>query len=345
VRRVPTTAFAAVLAVVAVVAAGCGKSSHASASDPVTVHLGYFPNITHATAIVGVEKGIYAGALGRDRLQTATFNAGPDAVSALFSGSIDASYLGPNPAVNAYAKSHGAAIRIISGATSGGAELVVRPEIADAQGLRGKKLATPQLGGTQDVALRYWLRGQGLRADTQGGGDVSILPQDNGQTLDAFKSGQIDGAWVPEPWATRLVQEGGGKVLVDERDLWPNRQFATTVLAVRTDFLRAHPDAVKRLLQGQAEANDYVNEHAEDAQAVVNEGIQKITGKKLAASVVAGAWPNMTFTDDPVATTVRASADHAHTVGLQDPVSLAGIFDLAPLNQVLRAAHESEVHA
>jgi NitT/TauT family transport system substrate-binding protein len=334
------------LVVVTPALSACGSSDKkATAGAPVTVRLGYFPNITHATAITGVEKGLFAQALGTDKLETSTFNAGPAAVEALFSEAIDAAYLGPNPAINAYAKSQGAAIRIISGATSGGASLVVKPEIDGAAALKGKKLASPQLGGTQDVALRNWLASNGLKADPQGGGDVSIVPQENAQTLETFRSGDIDGAWVPEPWATRLVQEGGGKVLVDERTLWPEGKFVTTHLVVRTKFLREHPDAVRRLLEGQVKANDFVNKNTADAQSAVNAGIEKITSKKLPAAVIQAAWPNMTFTNDPIASSLRASADHAKTVGLLDKVNLSGIYDLELLNEVLQAAHEGQVKA
>ena len=183
----------------------------AKKKDPVTLRLGYFPNITHAAAVAGVEKGILADKLGPDvDLKTAIFNAGGAATEALFAGSIDATYIGPNPAINAFAKSKGEALRIVAGATSAGAALVVKPEINSAADLKGKKVATPQLGNTQDVALRAWLLQQGLKTDTQGGGDVSIKPQENGQTLETFKTNQMAGAWVPEPWATRLVREGGG---------------------------------------------------------------------------------------------------------------------------------------
>jgi NitT/TauT family transport system substrate-binding protein len=337
------------IAVLIIALTACGSSDRKSAATadaaPVTVRLGYFPNITHASAITGVEKGFFAQALGTDKLQTSTFNAGPAAVEALFAEAIDAAYLGPNPAINAYAKSQGAAIRIISGATSGGASLVVKPEIDGPAALKGKKVASPQLGGTQDVALRNWLASNGLKTDPQGGGDVSIVPQENAQTLETFRSGNIDGAWVPEPWATRLVQEGGGKVLVDERTLWPEGTFVTTHLVVRTKFLRQHPDAVRRLLEGQVKANDFVNKNTADAQTAVNAGIEKITGKKLSAAVIQAAWPNMTFTNDPIASSLRASADHAKTVGLLDAVNLTGIYDLKLLNEVLRSANEGQVKA
>ena len=186
----------------------------------MTLRLGYFPNVTHSAAVAGVARGIFADALADNvTLEPKTFNAGPDAVEAIFSSGLDASFMGPNPAINAFTRSSGQAIRIISGATSGGAFLIVRDGINTAADLRGKRIASPQLGNTQDVALRAWLAQNGLTADAQGGGDVSIVPQSNSQTLETFISGQIDGAWVPEPYATRMQQDGGGHVLVDERDL------------------------------------------------------------------------------------------------------------------------------
>jgi NitT/TauT family transport system substrate-binding protein len=210
------------------------------------LRLGYFPNITHATAIVGVERGIFADALGEEvTLDARSFNAGPDVVEAIFSGALDASYIGPNPALNAFAESNGEAIRIVSGATSGGASLVVSEEIAAPEDLVGARLASPQLGNTQDVALRAWLAEQGFETTLEGGGDVEILPQANGDILTAFGAGELDGAWVPEPWATRMVEEAGGHVLVNEADLWRDGQFVTTHLIVATSFLEEHPDVVR----------------------------------------------------------------------------------------------------
>ena len=194
-----------------------------------TLNLGFFPNVTHAPALVGVENGLFADALGDGvELNTFTFNAGTEATEALFAEAIDITFIGPNPAINAFAQSDGTAIRIISGSTSGGAYLVVKPEITSVEQLAGKTLATPSLGNTQDVALRAWLKENGYETTPEGGGDVAILPQSNSTTLEAFIGGAIDGAWVPEPWATRLIQEGGGTVLVDERDLWPETTASTS---------------------------------------------------------------------------------------------------------------------
>ena len=184
-----------------------GDTSTTASTEPVTLRLGYFPNVTHSPAVVGVEHGDFEDALGDNvTLELTTFNAGPAAVEAIFGGALDASFIGPNPSINAYAQSKGEAVRVVSGTASGGAYLVVKPDITSSEDLAGKTLATPQLGNTQDVALRSWLKDEGYETDTAGGGDVKILPQENAQTLDTFKAGQIDGAWVPEPWATRLVE-------------------------------------------------------------------------------------------------------------------------------------------
>jgi NitT/TauT family transport system substrate-binding protein len=358
---VPLVALALLVAACSAQAAGGSAPPSASSSAPPpvasaasngpsvaaahgTLKLGYFPNITHATALVGVESGVFAKDLGPGvTFEVSSFNAGPAASEALLNGAIDATFIGPNPAINAFAKSKGAAIRIIAGATSGGAYLVVKPEIATAADLRGRRLASPQLGNTQDVALRTWLADNGLVTNAQGGGDVSILPQDNAQTLETFTSGGIDGAWVPEPWATRLVQEGGGKVLVDEKDLWPAGQYVTTHLIVRTDYLDAHPDIIRVLLEGLLEANDLLNGNPTKAQQLTNQGIQKITGKTIADKVITAAWPNLTFTVDPIASSLKGSADHATKVGLLDPVDLTGIYDLRLLNELLQAAGKPPV--
>jgi NitT/TauT family transport system substrate-binding protein len=337
----------AVLPVVTAVAVGLLAPAGAGAAPKqgnVTLRLGYFPNVTHASAIVGVEGGIFQQKLGNNvKLETSTFNAGPQAVEALNSGALDATYIGPNPAINAYAQSGGEAIRIISGATSGGAFLVVKPGIKSAKDLKGKQVASPQLGNTQDVALRTWLKKKSLKTDTAGGGDLSILPQENAQTLDLFKQGQIDGAWVPEPWATRLVNEGGGKVLVDESTLWPKGQYVTTQLIVRTEFLEDHPDAVRKLLEGQVAANDLIKNDPANAQNLVGQGINNATGKPLAADVIAASFKNLTFTNDPIATSLRKSAKDAEAAGLLKAVDLKGIYDLKLLNQVLKKQGEPTV--
>jgi sulfonate transport system substrate-binding protein len=336
-------------ALAAMVLAACGSSADAggSADDgPLTLRLGYFANLTHAPALVGVKKGFFASALGSNvTIETHTFNAGGDAVTAIISGSIDAAFVGPNPATNAFVQSHGEAVRVIAGATSGGALLVVKASITSTAQLKGKKIADPQLGGSQDVALRWYLKKLGFRTDTAGGGDVSVLPQDNSQTLNAFRQGQVDGAWVPEPWASRLVVEGGGKVLVDERDLWPGGRFVTTNLIVSTQFRHAHPQRTQALLEGLYQATQYLNSNPAEGEAAANDALAEITGKKLAAGVVSAAWPHMTFTLDPLAATLKASAEHARSLGLLPDVNLAGLYDLTLLNLVLAEHGQTAVSA
>jgi NitT/TauT family transport system substrate-binding protein len=226
----------------------------------------------------------------------------------------------------------------VAGATSGGAALVVQRGIATSAGLVGKKLATPQLGNTQDVALRFWLKEQGLSANLEGGGDVSVRPQANAQTLETFRVGEIQGAWVPEPWATRLVLEGGGSVLVDERSLWPGGRFVTTHLVARTKFLTDHPDLVAAVLRAHVHAVDFVNAEPARAKEIVNAAITRLVGKGLPAAVIDRAFGNLEFTVDPIASSLRKSAADASAVGLLDPVSLDGIYDLGLLNEILAAA-------
>ncbi len=331
-------AVAAAGIVIVAILGACGSSQAADPSDTgaLTIRLGYFPNLTHASAMVALNKGFFASALGSNvTIEPHTFNAGGDAVTALLSGSIDLTFAGPNPTTNAFVQSHGEAVRVISGATSGGALLVVKPSITSPQQLKGKKIADPQLGGTQDVALRWYLKGLGFNEDTHGGGDVSIVPQDNATTLQTFEQGQIDGAWVPEPWASRLIVEGGATVLVDERTLWPANQFVTTDLVVGTQFLKDHPKRIKALLEGLYQATQYINQNPADAEAITNTAVGQITGKKLKDGVVSAAWPHMTFTLDPLASTLKTSAEHAQAEGLLASASLSGLYDLTLLNQVL----------
>src|SRR5918996_1536320 len=336
-RSAPRRALVMLAAIAAVGLVAPGVAGASPKQGSVTLRLGYFPNVTHASAIVGVESGLFREKLGnRAQLDTSTFNAGPQVVEALNSGALDASYIGPNPAINAFAQSNGEAVQIVSGATSGGAFLVVKPSIKGAKDLDGKKIASPQLGNTQDVALRTYLKKKGFKTDTAGGGDVSIVPQENAQTLDLFKQGEIDGAWVPEPWATRLQDEGGGKILVDERKLWPEGRYVTTHLIVRTEFLKDHPDVVKRLVEGQVAANALIGSDPTRAQQLVGQGIDKATGKPIPAELVTASFENLVFTNDPIASSLRKSAKDAEAVGLLKPVNLKGIYNLKLLNQVLK---------
>jgi NitT/TauT family transport system substrate-binding protein len=344
-RTIRTIALAAAALLTAGTMTACGGGSEAEASggEATTLRLGYFPNITHAPALVGVKDGLFQKELGNTKLEAKTFNAGPAAIEALFSGAIDATYIGPNPAINGWATSKGTALKIIAGSTSGGAGLVVKPGINAPADLKGKKIATPQLGNTQDVALRNWLKTNGLNADQQGGGDVSVLPQDNATALQAFAQGAIDGAWVPEPHLSRLQLESKGKLLVNEKDLWPGGQFVTTHLIVKQEFLKKYPETVKKLLKGHIASVDYIAANGEKAQQDANAQLEALSGKPLKPAILKSAFANLTFTNDPIASSLYTSAQHAQDVGLLKPVDLKGIYDLSLLNELLKAAGKPEV--
>jgi len=340
-----TTAIAAIATagLIATLAACSSGDADASpnASDGTAqapeLRLGYFANLTHAVALVGVDDGTFQKDLGTTKLTTQIFNAGPEAVEALFGGAIDAAFVGPNPAINAFSKSDGKAIRIVSGATSGGAQLVVRDGIDTAADLKGTTLATPQLGNTQDVALRAWLSDQGLKTSLTGGdSDVDIAPQDNSQTLDLFKAGKLDGAWLPEPWASRLVIDGGAHVLVDEKDLWPNGDFVTTHLIVSTEFLDKYPATVKELIEAEYQTADWISKNSDAAKTAANAALDKLSGKSLSPEVLDRAWGNLRITLDPIASSLQTSADHGVAAGVSDETDLHGIYDLSLLNEVLK---------
>ncbi|MFF1883842.1 ABC transporter substrate-binding protein [Pseudarthrobacter sp. NPDC058196] len=314
----------------------------APAGNPAAeLKLGYFGNVTHAPALVGVSKGFIAGELGSTKLSTQVFNAGPAAIEALNAGAIDATYIGPNPAINSFVKSQGQSVSIIAGAAAGGAQLVVKPEINSAADLKGKTLASPQLGGTQDVALRAWLSSQGYKTNVDGSGDVAINPTENAQTLKLFQDGKLDGAWLPEPWASRLVLNAGAKVLVDEKDLWDGSlsgkpgEFPTTILIVNQKFAADHPDTVKALLKGHVKSVEWLNNaSATDKATVINSALKEAAGAELKADVIDRSLKNIVFTVDPLAGTYQKLLADGVTAGTTKQADINGIFDLRALNSV-----------
>ncbi|GAA1115004.1 aliphatic sulfonate ABC transporter substrate-binding protein [Nocardiopsis metallicus] len=346
--RAPVLSTAAAVLAIGLVATACGGSGGdggGGGSSVDTLTLGYFPNITHAPALVGVENGTFDEALGEVELATQTFNAGPDAINALFAGEVDATFIGPSPAINGWSQSGGSALRIIAGSTSRGAGLVVKPEIEGIEDLPGATLSTPQLGNTQDVALRWFAREQGWEVNTEGGGDLSIIPQENSDIINAFELGEIDGAWVPEPHLSRLLVELDGELLVDEPDLWPRTggEFVTTHLIVNADFLENHPDVVEDLLRGHIETVDWINENSEKAQEISISHLESVSGSGPSPEVVASAFGNAVFTFDPIAPSLQGGAEHAEAVGLLDPVDLEGIYALDLLNKLLGEEGRDEV--
>ncbi|MFW0773250.1 ABC transporter substrate-binding protein [Paenarthrobacter nitroguajacolicus] len=344
-KRRRTVEIALAVGLVLLIGAGAAVASAVSqnnqaapaptATPAAELKLGYFSNVTHAPALVGTSKGLIAKELGETKLSTQVFNAGPAAIEALNAGAIDATYIGPNPAINSFVKSKGESISIIAGAASGGAQLVVKPEINSAADLKGKILSSPQLGGTQDVALRAWLGDQGFKTNTDGSGDVNINPTENAQSLKLFTDGKLDGAWLPEPWASRLVLEAGAKVLVDEKDLWENGDFTTTILIVNKKFAAEHPETVKALLKGHVESVNWLNSaSAADKATTINAVLKDTAGKPLPAKVIERALQNIKFTTDPLAGTYNKLLEDGVKAGTTQQADINGIFDLRTLNEV-----------
>jgi len=339
-RKILALTLAAALAL-----AGCSRAAEAPSAPPAAtspaaeLRLGYFPNITHAPAIIGVANGYFTQELGSTKLTTQTFNAGGDEIAALLGGSLDAGFIGSSPAINGFAKSNGEGVRVIAGSTSGGAQLVVSPDITSPEQLKGKIIATPQKGNTQDVALKKWLKENNLD------GQVTVQNLDNPRTLDLFRTNQIAGGWLPEPWSSRLV-DAGAKVLVDEKTLWPNGQFPTTVLIVRTQYLQEHPDTVSALIRGEQKAVDFTTTNAADAKKVTNDSIKQLTGSSLAPAVLDRSFTELQFTLDPLAATFPQLAKDSVTAGVADKeTNLKGFIDVTALNGVLTQAGKPAVDA
>ncbi len=309
-----------------------------SSNDIAMIRVGHFPNINHAAAIVGLARGTFKEALPDLEIKTTLFNAGPSAIEALFAGQIDITYIGPNPSINGYIKSNGKAVKIIAGAASGGAVFVVRDNVGidSASDFHGKRFVSPQLGNTQDVALRAYIQSKGYEL-AEKGGTVRVQPVANPDILTLFLKKELDGAWVPEPWGARLVKEAGGKILVDERELWPNGEFVTANVLVRTEFLKEHPDVVEKWLKAHVETILWVNANKEEASKIVNGEIKRLTGQGIDQEILQEALSRMKITYDPVKQSLIKSADDAFKLGyLGDKrPDLSNIYDLSILNKVL----------
>ena len=315
-----------------------GTASAAAAAAPVTVRLGFLANITHAPALIALKDGYFKQALGSAGSVTPTvYSSGTEETTAILAGQLDAAYVGPNPAINAWEKSNGTEIKVVSGAATGGAQIVVKSSISSASQLKGASLATPSLGNTQDVALRYYLKQNGLATTATGGGDVLVKPTTpNSNAVLEFKSGQIAGASEPAPYDVEMVQDGG-KVLLSEPGV-------TTMLMVTQSFLSAHPAIVTDLLKANLQALDLIKSNPTKAEADADAEYAAYTGKSIKSSLVAASFKQIDFTADPDAASMTTDAAQAVSLGLlKEPVSLSGIFDLGPLNTLLAAAGQPTV--
>jgi len=261
-------------------------------AEPVVLRVGHFPNVTHAQGVIAHRNGWFEQRLGPDvKIQWFVYNAGPSAMEAIFANSIDLTYVGPSPALNAYSKSRGDEVRILAGAANGGAALVVQPDgrIKVPADFRGKKVATPQLGNTQDVECRAWLTQQGFTI-TQLGGDVLVLPTANPDQLNLFKDQKIDAVWTVEPWVSRLEREANAKVFVNQRET------VTTVLVSSTKFLREHRELAKKFAAAHAELTEWIQKNPAEAQKILREELTAETTRPIPAELIAQAWQRLDFT-------------------------------------------------
>jgi NitT/TauT family transport system substrate-binding protein len=321
-------------------------ASVGQAADPVVVRVGHFPNVTHAQAVVGNAlsrqgKGWFEERLGPDvKVEWYLYNAGPTAMEAIFAKSLDLSYVGPNPAINAHLRSRGREIRIVAGACSGGAALVVQPDdrIKKDEDFKGRHVASPQLGNTQDVAARAWLRAKGFNV-TQSGGDVFVIPTANPDQLSLFKKGDLDAVWTVEPWVSRIVLEAKGRVYLEEKTLWPDTggRYVTTHLVSSAKFLETRKDLLKKWIRAHVELTQWIRDHGEEARKLFNDEMKAETGQAMSAQVLERAWNQLELTWDPVSASLFRSAEDAHAVGfLERKPDLSKIYELQSLNEVLQ---------
>jgi sulfonate transport system substrate-binding protein len=326
-----------IFALVAIVSTACASSANRARGKEGVLRLGIFPNLTHAPGYVAQGSGILEESLGETKADVTVFNSGTDAGNALLAGEIDATYIGPGPAASLFLRSEGK-VAIVSGAVAAGASMVVRPEagISTPEDLKGKKIAVPGIGNTQDVALRTWLHEQGLEAQ-DAGGEVAVVPVDNPELPQLFRSGEVDGAWEPEPWPSFLVHEGLAEVFLDEATLWPDGEFVTTQLLVSTVYLEAHPDIIRRLVQANVEAIELIEEDPDEARSIAGKQLVENGAPQLPPAVLESAWEKLTFTWDPLPATLQTGAEQAFALGYleEEPTNVLDMYRLDILNDVL----------
>ncbi|MEO9364589.1 MAG: ABC transporter substrate-binding protein [Nitrososphaera sp.] len=307
------------------------KDDHAS-TVATRLRIGLQANLTHAPALIAKSSDAFSKELGMD-VEYRMFKAGPDTMFALLTGQVDVAYTGPIPAIQAYLASNGS-VRVIAGATSGGAKFITREGIDTLEDLRGKRFGTPQYGNTQDIALRSYLLEHGLRLKDDGG-DITIINAKNPELLLLFKKGEIDGLWVPEPWASIAVNEGG-KIFLDERSIWPDGRFATTVLVARSDLIDRSPDLVHKVLNAHINIIRWINEHRDEAMNITSKEIRSMTGKSLPEDVVKNAFSSLEFTYDPMQGSIEGYIRKGKMVGLfHSDATFDRLFYYDGLNSIL----------
>lgn len=306
-------------------------------AEPGEVRLGYFANLTHAQAVLGVSSGEFEKAIAPKHLKTQIFNAGPSLVEALFAGEIDIGYIGPGPALSAFEKSHGQDVVVLAGAACNGVVIVAAPNsgIAKMEDLKGKRLATPQMGNTQDISARHYLTHELKQANAD-----NVLPVPNAEQASMMSRGQIDAAWAPEPWGARLEAEAGGKVIAEERDLWPGGEFVLTVIIARPQFVAQHPDIVEDLLAAHAQWTARLQDDAQQQVPALRKALLDLTGKNLDEGVLRRAIARVKFSNEPSPQTFATFAQWNLDLGFSHArLDLAKLIDTSILRRALADDH------
>lgn len=307
------------------------------AEDLPKIRAAHFPNVTHAPALIAHRQGSFEKRFeGKAVVDWTIFNAGPEAIEALFAGAIDILYVGPNPAANGFVRSGGKALRIVAGVASGGSAFVVRPQagITRFEDIGGKRISAPQAGNSQDIALRHLMKEKGLKSRAQGG-NVEVFNLAGGDQLTAMAKGEVDAIWTVEPWVSRLVSEAGAQVLFDEKELWLDAKYATAVLVVSKKFLEEHPEWVTEWVRGHVETIDWMHQNPEEAKKIFNEELKQETGKPLPELYLNQSFARLEFTVDPMTSEVLRSAGHAQEIGFlgRSKIDLDELYDLSFLKK------------
>lgn len=323
-----TTAVGVGLAVIiAIIIVSANTSQEVTAQNKIRV--AFFPNISHIVPIVGLENQIFSKNLEGTEIETRLFDSGPQVIESMFANSIDVAYVGPGPAINGFLQSKSQEIQIISGAASGGVSFIVNPksQIKTAEDLDGKRIAAPLIGNTQDISLRTYLYENGLKPADKGG-SVYVFNLENPEIYTLFAKGDIDGAWVPEPWASRLVLELGGTRLFNEESLWPQKQFVSVVLIAKSDYLKNNPEIVSKWLSAHTETVNWINENPDQSKIIFNQFLKDTLGKSLKDEIVNEAFSHMQITTDPNIDSIKTFAERAYSVGYlgRHGYNLDGIF-------------------
>jgi NitT/TauT family transport system substrate-binding protein len=335
---------------IALILAGCGSkesapvastqpSTPATPTAPSEVRIGYFANLTHAQAVLGVSSGEFAAAVAPATLQTKVFNAGPSLIEALIAGEIDIGYVGPGPVITAYARGGSDTIRVIAGAAANGVAIVAGKDsgINTLADLKGKKVATPQLGNTQDISAKHYLLSVLKQEDVD-----NVVPVANAEQLQLLSSGKIDAAWAPEPWGSRLIVEAGGKLIAEEKDLWPDKHFTLTLVIARPQFLKEHPDIVEKILAVHAQWTQRLSTAPDKYTGQLGDALAKLlNGKKLPPGVVEQSLPRIEFTDEPLADTLTAMAQWSYDLHvIKQPPKLTDLVDTSLLKEAEKSVHQ-----